>query len=193
MNAAPYPADTRAKPKRKAISKKTRFEVFKRDAFTCLYCGAHPPGVLLHVDHFIAVAAGGGNSMDNLVTACEPCNLGKGAGDLKVVPQSLAEKAKAVAEREAQLSGYQTILEGRRQRIEDEVWRVLRELKGKDCNSVPRDEYASTTRFIEKLGLHSVLEAADIALGSSVSNWKLFRYFCGVCWNRIRAQEGSDA
>lgn len=45
---------------RKAISKKTRFEVFKRDRFTCQYCGATPPGVLLHIDHIHPVAEGGG-------------------------------------------------------------------------------------------------------------------------------------
>ena len=28
---------------RKPISKKTRFEIFKRDGFSCRYCGAHPP------------------------------------------------------------------------------------------------------------------------------------------------------
>ena len=59
---------------RKGISKKTRFDVFKRDLFACQYCGAHPPGVLLHVDHIVAVASGGTNDKDNLVTACQPCN-----------------------------------------------------------------------------------------------------------------------
>ena len=29
--------------KRKTISKKTRFEVFKRDSFKCQYCGASAP------------------------------------------------------------------------------------------------------------------------------------------------------
>jgi len=172
--------------KRRSISKKTRFEVFKRDGFSCQYCGAHPPGVLLHVDHIVAVAVGGTNAIDNLVTACEPCNQGKGARDLKVVPQSLAEKAKAVAEREAQLAGFHAILEAKAQRLEDETWRVLRVLHGPDCNSVRRDEHRSTKRFVERLGVHSVLEAADIALGSRVSEWKRFRYFCAVCWNRIR-------
>lgn len=36
---------------RKSLSKKTRFEVFKRDSFECQYCGAHPPSTILHVDH----------------------------------------------------------------------------------------------------------------------------------------------
>lgn len=171
--------------KRKGISKKTRFEVFKRDGFRCQYCGAHPPGVLLHVDHIKAVSAGGENDMDNYVTACEPCNLGKGARDLSVVPQSLADKAAQVAEREEQLQGYSDILEAKRQRIEDETWRVLHILyPGKD--SVPRNDHASVKMFIEKLGVHPVLDAADTAMGASISMHRVFKYFCGVCWNKVR-------
>ena len=36
------------------------------------------PGVVLHVDHVVPVAAGGTTSEDNLLAACEECNLGKG-------------------------------------------------------------------------------------------------------------------
>lgn len=176
------------KPKRRGISKKTRFEVFKRDGFRCQYCGAHPPEVILHVDHITAVAIGGENDQDNLVTSCEPCNLGKGARPLSVSPQSLSDKAKMIAEREEQLLGYQAIAEARRNRIEDEVWRVLALLNGgRRVDSAPRDEYASVQRFIEALGLHEVLEAADIAMGASHSYKGPFRYFCGVCWNKIRS------
>jgi hypothetical protein len=171
--------------KRKGISKKTRFEVFKRDGFRCQYCGAHPPGVLLHVDHIKAVAAGGVNDMDNYVTACEPCNLGKGARDLSVVPQSLSDKAALVAEREEQLQGYSSILEAKRQRIEDETWRVLAVMFPGET-SVPRKDHASVKMFIEKMGVHPVLDAADIAMSARVSRFKVFRYFCGICWNKVR-------
>ena len=177
---------TLAKPKRRAISTKTRFEVFKRDGFKCQYCGATPPGVLLHVDHILAVAAGGTNAMDNLVTACQPCNLGKGARDLKVAPQSLAEKAKEAAEREAQLAGFQVILEAKRQRLAGEVWRVLEVMFGRSIESVKRDYYASTQRFIEKLGVHACLEAAEKAMDAPISPGNTFRYFCGICWNKVR-------
>lgn len=179
-----------AKAKRQSLSPKTRFEVFKRDGFQCMYCGAHPPGVLLHVDHVTPVAGGGSNDMDNLVTACEGCNLGKGARSLTVVPQSLESKAAEVQERELQLKGYQAVLEAKRQRLEDETWDVLNVLyPSKD--SVSRDEHLSTRRFIEKLGFHEVLEAAEIARAAPVSYHKTFRYFCGICWNKVRKLEGS--
>lgn len=62
---------------RKAISKKTRFEIFKRDGFKCTYCGAEAPKAILHVDHIHPVAKGGDNDMLNLTTACSDCNGGK--------------------------------------------------------------------------------------------------------------------
>jgi hypothetical protein len=63
--------------KRKALSKSVRFEVFKRDSFTCQYCGAKSPDVLLQVDHIDPVAKGGANDPLNLITSCATCNSGK--------------------------------------------------------------------------------------------------------------------
>ena len=63
--------------KRKNPSKRLRFEVFKRDGFTCQYCGAQPPGIVLVCDHIDPVVNGGKTTIDNLITACEPCNQGK--------------------------------------------------------------------------------------------------------------------
>jgi len=68
--------------KRQALGAKTRFEVFKRDSFTCTYCGAKAPDVLLHVDHILPVAEGGTNELINLATSCQKCNAGKGARKL---------------------------------------------------------------------------------------------------------------
>jgi hypothetical protein len=64
---------------RKPIAKKLRFEVFKRDSFTCQYCGGKAPDVLLVCDHVVPVANNGLTDIMNLVTACVACNAGKGA------------------------------------------------------------------------------------------------------------------
>jgi hypothetical protein len=71
---------------RKGLSKKVRFEVFKRDSFTCQYCGKQPPDVVLHVDHINPVASGGDNDPLNLITSCQDCNLGKSATPLENAP-----------------------------------------------------------------------------------------------------------
>lgn len=65
--------------KRDPLSKRLRFEIFKRDGFKCVYCGAPPTAGVLHVDHIKPVSDGGTNDAENLVTACPDCNLGKSA------------------------------------------------------------------------------------------------------------------
>lgn len=64
--------------KRKPLSKKIRYEVLKRDSFTCQYCGQMAPEVILEVDHIIPVAEGGDDEIFNLITSCRDCNRGKG-------------------------------------------------------------------------------------------------------------------
>ena len=172
---------------RKAISKKLRFEVFKRDSFTCQYCGATPPQAILEVDHIDPIALGGGNDIDNLTTACFPCNRGKRDNPLTSVPQSLADKAAEVAEREEQLAGYQAILRARRERIEDDVWTVFDRWGGQTKTS--HERFNSVKRFIEMLGLDEVLDAVDITLAKGFSNHNgEFKYFCGVCWKKARGE-----
>lgn len=176
---------------RKALSKKTRFEVFKRDGFKCMYCGAHPPAVLLEVDHIKPVAAGGGNDMDNLVSSCEPCNRGKAARELGAVPQGLAEKAAGVAEREAQLRGFHDAMEGKRKRLDAQAWELMNMFRTEQ-DSAPRDWMNGMRMFIDKLGFHEVLEAVEIALAKGFHNeTKGWKYFCGVCWNKLRKLEGA--
>ena len=62
---------------RKPISKKKRFDIFKRDSFTCQYCGRSAPSIILEIDHIQPVAKGGDNSLLNLITSCKDCNRGK--------------------------------------------------------------------------------------------------------------------
>lgn len=62
---------------RRDVSTRTRFNVLRRDDFSCRYCGRRPPDVELVIDHLVAVANGGDNEPENLVTACDPCNAGK--------------------------------------------------------------------------------------------------------------------
>jgi hypothetical protein len=82
--------------KRRAIGKKARFEVFKRDSFKCTYCGAAGEQVQLHVDHIVPVSEGGTNDLMNLVTACAPCNLGK--SDRKLDDNTAAARSRNQAE-----------------------------------------------------------------------------------------------
>jgi len=84
---------------RKSISKRLRFEVFKRDSFTCQYCGRSAPDVVLHVDHIQPVSKGGETTIMNLVTSCRDCNLGKS--------NKLLSDSSAVKKRKQQLDDLQ--------------------------------------------------------------------------------------
>src|SRR5699024_9682265 len=60
-----------------AISKRMRFEIFRRDNHTCRYCGDKAPDIKLTVDHVLPEALGGNDEPTNLVAACQDCNNGK--------------------------------------------------------------------------------------------------------------------
>lgn len=79
--------------KRKRMSPSLRFDVLHRDGFKCRYCGtSQEQGAVLHVDHVVAVANGGEDQLDNLVTACAPCNFGKAAKVLRPLDRVEARK-----------------------------------------------------------------------------------------------------
>ena len=56
----------------------TRFNVFLRDRFECQYCAEALPAEDLTFDHIVPRSRGGRTSWDNVVTACQECNLIKG-------------------------------------------------------------------------------------------------------------------
>lgn len=45
------PSSLSVRGKRQSTGKRLRFPVFKREFFTCQYCGAQPPDVVLVCDH----------------------------------------------------------------------------------------------------------------------------------------------
>jgi hypothetical protein len=178
---------------RKNISTRMRFEVFKRDGFQCQYCGAHPPQVILHCDHIHPVSEGGENVIENLVTACQGCNLGKSNILLEEKPVSLADRAAEMAEREAQIAGYETIMRDRRSRLEDDAQTVLNAIcDAYNRDGIPRADFTSIKRFVEQLGLDATLDAVDVATAKFNRGYSNgFRYFCGVCWNTIRRRDAN--
>ena len=74
-----------------AVSKRTRFEIFKRDKFTCQYCGRRPPDVVLEVDHIVPKVEDGDDDPPNLTTSCQACNRGKAGIPLNKVAPALGE------------------------------------------------------------------------------------------------------
>ncbi len=73
--------------------KLSRREIFRRDNYTCQYCGRR--GVRLTIDHVIPKRLGGTVSWENLVTACAECNHRKGGRPLSQTGMRLLRQPKA--------------------------------------------------------------------------------------------------
>jgi hypothetical protein len=103
-----------------AISVRKRFEVFKRDEFTCQYCGRKSPEVVLEPDHIIPVCDGGSDDLINLRTSCYECNRGKGRVPLNeiVTGEDPHDRAILLLERERQLHEYNEVLREVNARVE---------------------------------------------------------------------------
>jgi 5-methylcytosine-specific restriction endonuclease McrA len=69
----------------------TKREIFRRDGFTCQYCGAR--SARMTIDHLVPRHRGGDHSWENLVTACSACNLRKGGRTLQEAHMALLRPA----------------------------------------------------------------------------------------------------
>lgn len=70
----------------------SRREIFRRDQFTCQYCGKITP--YLTVDHVVPKRLGGMHIWSNLVAACSACNHLKGSRTLDDTRMKLLRQPK---------------------------------------------------------------------------------------------------
>ena len=66
--------------------------IYKRDGYTCQYCGAK---TRLTIDHVIPRCRGGGDTWENLVVACSSCNTKKGNTLLEQTGMKLVRQPRA--------------------------------------------------------------------------------------------------
>jgi hypothetical protein len=65
--------------------RENRIEVYERDGYQCRYCEKQLTRLTATLDHVKPVVQGGGNGLENLMTACLECNFRKNkrpVGDL---------------------------------------------------------------------------------------------------------------
>lgn len=184
-----------AETKRKGIGKKTRFEVFKRDSFTCQYCGRHAPDVILEVDHIVPISEGGKNSLMNLITSCRDCNRGKGKVRLTNTQEldKQFEEIKALGERREQIKMMAKWREEAELLIQEEVDMVEKATcqKGYHLSDIGRRTARS---WIQRFGLNEVLVASEIAMNKHAQGiydtWgEAYHMIGGICYNRARQRE----
>ena len=70
--------------------KLSRREVFRRDGYTCQYCGSETRD--LTVDHVVPRNQGGPHTWENLASACPRCNRRKGGKTLAEARMTLGRK-----------------------------------------------------------------------------------------------------
>ena len=172
-------------------SKKIRFEVFKRDAFTCQYCGRTPPQITLELDHMIPKAHNGKESIDNYVTACHDCNNGKGARELKSIPPPLKDKTVDLEERCSQLKEYSKYLTEMDEFYDIAINRISK-IFNDDQGYQEIIEFfnLNTLRyFLKHIPPNQVEDAMILACSRNYSPQNTIKYFCGICWKAIRDRD----
>lgn len=188
------PEGDEGKPRR-SISKKTRFDIFKRDAFTCQYCGRKPPAVVLELDHIIPVCEGGTDDEANLLCSCFDCNRGKGGTPLDVIPLSVVDRLARQKELAEQVHALNQFQEEQRESIECHIEELgiywndhIQQEKGAWIFGDERQK--SVRHFLKFLTPSDIREAIDLAMFRSRPSGdydrKTWLYFCKVCWNWIK-------
>jgi hypothetical protein len=172
-----------------AVSKRLRYEVFRRDDYTCRYCGRSAPEVVLAVDHVVPTALGGADSAENLVTACRDCNAGKSSSspDAQMVAD-VADDALRWA-RAMQIAAHDMLAQ---QEVRDRARAQFRDhwnewtFGGRPID-LPPDWPASVDRFVAAgLPMPALFDSIDVAMrASQVRIENVYRYMCGVAWAKV--------
>ena len=185
---------------RKALSKKIRFEIFKRDSFTCQYCGRMAPDVVLEVDHINPIFNNGDNEIMNLLTSCFDCNRGKGKKQLSdnSVIKLQQEQLKTLNEKRQQL---EMMIEWKKQLqdfINEEVLKIedlFNEQMGFRLSNYGKSVFK---KHIIEFGFSEVYESSIISINQyyNESNEdtvsQVINKVGGICCNRKKKRDKNE-
>lgn len=173
-----------------AVTKRTRYEVLRRDNHACRYCGACAPDAKLTVDHVTPVALGGTDDPSNLVAACRDCNYGKAStapdaelvADVKALDIKWGGAIRRVASARARQRKRSDAYVDRF----DTAWSRWHNWRG-DTIERPAGWRTSLERFYEVgLPIEEVERLVRVACGNDrVNSDETFRYFAGCCWRAV--------
>ncbi len=173
-----------------AIGKRLRFEVFKRDSFTCQYCGKHAPDVVLQVDHIKPKSKGGADDILNLVAACADCNGGKSNHAL-TDQQTVQQKHKQLAQLQARKEQLEMMFEWQEGLLdlEDETVTRIADLWSRRVAGYSLNDYglSEVRKLLKKFGAAEVCTAIEIAAETYLEQveGKLTHKSVELAWQRV--------
>lgn len=175
-----------------STGKRLRFRVFERDGFTCQYCGKKPPEVILHADHVFPVSKGGTNEIENLITACADCNLGKATMELgKGTPQTY-KNAEDLQERFDQLKAFyklqKKISQFKEEIVDDIAFYWEDQFQGSILSDVGRTSIKS---LMDTFTPEEIKDAMSITRARGIRDTgkdNRYRYMCGVLHTKRKQQ-----
>lgn len=183
-----------------SLSSKTRFEIFKRDNFTCQYCGRQTPAVILEIDHIKPKCEGGDDDQTNLTTSCWECNRGKGGTPLDTLTPAMGDihaQTVELAEREMQLREYNEVRHQQRAREDAEIDQLKKHwvtIFGDYEKCFPANIIRKCLRIMHYIDIWEYIDYVDVRIDGRTMNWTRAnngcRYLCGILRNKLRDTEG---
>lgn len=181
---------------RQSIKKSVRFEVFKRDSFTCQYCGKAAPDVVLHVDHIKPVSKGGENDLLNLITSCADCNLGKGARELSddSIVAKQREQLEELAERHHQLQMMIEWREGMANITETKI-NALVDVFEENCGeelTVTESGKREMRKWLKKYDFNTLYDSIIDSCSQYDSSEKMFKMIGSIAYRKTNPITNDD-
>ena len=170
-----------------AVTKRTRYEVLRRDNYTCRYC--HSTTNDLTIDHVIPRALGGKDDPSNLVAACRDCNAGKTStrpddhlvDDVSSQAFSVAQAIRIALMQKA------VDIEAEQDHADELATYWDEATAGMSWTHRP-DDWQRTIIHFQKIGVPDTIltHAIDVAVGrDNVPQRDKWKYMCGVIWRIV--------
>jgi hypothetical protein len=138
----------------------------------------------------VPVSKRGGNNIDNLYTACFDCNRGKSNTELSTTTKTIEEKLVILREKELQYTEFKKFNDKINQRINADIREVEDIYSSIFAGWEFSDKFRLSVKpFIVSLGVQDVRGAMEKACTKMKREDHALKYFCGICWNKIKGKK----